>query len=806
MSTLRLAIDGMTCASCASRAERALARLPGVESAFVNLADETAELRGAASAAEAGEALRRAGYTLREETRELAIAGMTCAACAARVERALARAPGVLEAAVNPATDLATLRVAAGTDTAALVAAVERAGFGVADARAEEGSGRAARRAEDLRLAAAALLALPFLAGMVGMALGRDWMPGPWWQLALAAPVQFVLGARFYRAGWAALRAGAGNMDLLVALGTSAAFGLSLWSLLRPLESGLGGAHHHLYFEASVVLIFFVLLGKRLEAGAKREAGRAVRALLELRPRTAVRLEPDGSEREIAAALLRAGERFVVRPGGRVAADAVVVEGAALLDESHLTGESRPAERGPGDAVPAGAIPLDGRLVLRATAVGAETTLARVAELVRRAQAGRAPVQRLVDRVSAALVPVVVALALLTLLGWWLLAGAGIEEAAMHAVAVLVIACPCALGLATPAAILAGTGAAARAGILFRDLDAMERARRIGLVAFDKTGTLTEGRPRLAALHALAMPKPEALRLAAALQQASEHPLARAVLAAHSGPVPPVEGFRALPGLGVRGSVEGLALALGSPRLLGAGADRRPEAREEASRGHTLAWLVEEGTRKPLALFAFADAERAGAKEAVATLRHAGLRVAMLSGDSPEAAGAAAGRIGVKEVAAGVPPEGKAARIGAWQREGLAVAMVGDGVNDAPALAASDLGIAMAGGTEAATEAAAVALLRPDPRLVPAALDIARRTTTAIRQNLGWAFFYNAVGIPIVALGYLSPVLAGGAMALSSLSVVANALRLSQWRPDPFTTPSSLMQKNTLTPKQEGFT
>jgi len=797
MTTLRFAIDGLTCASCATRAEKALARLPGVASAAVNLADETAELRGTATAAEAAEALKRAGYALREETRELAVTGMTCAACAARVERALARAPGVLEAAVNPATELATLRVAAGADTAALVAAVERAGFGVADERAAEESGQAARRAEDVRLAAAAILALPFLAGMAGMALGRDWMPGAWWQLALAAPVQFVLGARFYRAGWAALRAGSGNMDLLVALGTSAAFGLSLWTLLRH-------GDHHLYFEASVVLIFFVLLGKRLEAGAKREAGRAVRALLELRPRTATRLEPDGTEREIPAALLRVGERFVVRPGGRVAADSVVQEGTALLDESHLTGESRPAERGPGDAVPAGAIPLDGRLVLRATAVGAETTLARVAELVRGAQASRAPVQLLVDRVSAVFVPVVVALALLTFAGWRWFAGAGLEEAAMHAVAVLVIACPCALGLATPAAILAGTGAAARAGILFRDLDAMERARRIGLVAFDKTGTLTEGRPRLAALHPFALPAEEALRLAAALQRASEHPLARAVLAAHPGPVPPVEGFRALPGTGVRGAVEGRALALGSARLLGPGADPGPEARAEAAQGRTLAWLVEEKTRRPLALLAFADAERAGAREAVAELRRGGLRVAMLSGDSAEAAGAAAARLGVAEVAAGVPPEGKAARIGAWQREGYTVAMVGDGVNDAPALAAAELGIAMAGGTEAAAEAAAVALLRPEPRLVPAALAIARRTTAAIRQNLAWAFFYNAAAIPIAAFGYLSPVVAGGAMALSSLSVLANALRLSQWRPGSFTTDSGLMQKHTRTAKKEG--
>jgi Cu+-exporting ATPase len=772
---LTLPVTGMTCASCAGRVERALAAVPGVANAHVNLAAEAAEVEGAAPVPVLAQALSRAGYGLREETVELAITGMTCASCASRVERALAAVPGVLEAAVNPASERATLRAIAGLDPAKLVAAVERAGYGVASADAQDGEAKA-RRAEDLRLGAATLLTAPFLLGMIGMLFGADWMPGGWWQLALATPMQFWIGARFYRAGWAALRAGTGNMDLLVAMGTSAAYLLSVWMLLA--------GHPHLFFEAASVVLLFVLLGKRLEARAKREAGSAIRALLDLRPRTARRIEADGAEREVAAALLRVGDRVVVRPGERVPVDGEVVEGQAGLDESALTGESRPTERGPGDRVVTGAISLDGRLVLRATAVGADTTLARVAALVQAAQASRAPVQRLVDRVSAVFVPVVLGIAAATFAGW-LIAGAAAEEAVLHAVAVLVIACPCALGLATPAAIMAGTGAAARAGILIRDMEAVERARAISLVAFDKTGTLTEGRPRLAALHEA---EPGTLRLAAALQAGSEHPLARAVLAAHGGAAPAAD-FRALPGRGVRGTVEGRALALGSGRMLAEmGLDPaalRDAAAQEAAEGRTLSWLAEEGDApRILALLAFEDAPRPTAKAAVDRLQSLRVCVAMISGDAKAAAEAMARRLGITEVAAEVLPADKAGRIAEWQAKGLAVAMVGDGVNDAPALARAQLGIAMGSGTDAAIEAASVTLLRSDPLLVPAALDIARRTHRKIRENLVWAFGYNVATIPMACFGYLSPILAGAAMALSSLSVLANALWLARWTPD----------------------
>jgi Cu+-exporting ATPase len=791
-ATLSLPIEGMSCASCVGRVERALAAVPGVGTVQVNLATERAAVAGTAALPALAEAVARAGYAVPEQRITLGITGMTCASCAGRVERALRRVPGVLDASVNLATETAAIRALAGLDGDALDRAVIAAGYGVAppaggdEAGDAEASRHAATLARQMReLAVAALLTAPFLAGMLGMALGQDWMPQPWVQAALATPVQFWLGARFYRAGWAAIRAGTGNMDLLVALGTSAAWGLSVVMLLRH---GAAHASHHLYFEASAVVILFILAGRALEARAKRATGAAIRALLELRPRTARRLAADGTEQEVGTAALRVGDRIIVRPGERIPADGSVLEGRAGVDESQLTGESRAIEKEPGDKVSTGSIALDGRLVIAIGAVGAETILARVAALVAAAQASRAPVQKLVDRVAAVFVPVIIGIALLTLLGW-LAAGAEAETALLRAVAVLVIACPCALGLATPAAIMAGTGAAARAGILLRDAEAIERAQGVTLVAFDKTGTLTAGRPRLAALHAAAdMPEAEALERAAALQQGSEHPLARAVLDRFAATPPRVDAFRALPGRGVSGLVAGRALLLGSPRALAeSGADPGPlaaAAAAEAASGRTLAWLLETAPApRVLALLAFEDAEKPGAPAAIAGLRAMGLRVAMISGDSAAAAGAIATRLGLDDLAAEVLPAGKAARIALWQREGQRVAMVGDGVNDAPALAAADLGIAMGTGTEVAMQAAGITLLRGDPALVPAAIGIAQATYAKIRQNLAWAFGYNLLGVPLAALGYLSPMLAGAAMALSSVSVLGNALLLTRWRP-----------------------
>ena len=766
--SLTIPVAGMSCAACATRVERALSRLAP---ARVNLLDETATLDGSPPLPDIAAALSRAGYALRLEDREWPVEGMSCATCTARVERALLRSPGVLEARANLATNTVAIRTLAGTDPGLLEAALSRAGYRHAP---EPDAAPRPFGQPEAELLAASLLAAPFLWGMLGMALGRDWMPGPVWQLALAMPLQFVFGWRFYRGAWAALRAGTGNMDLLVALGTSAAFLLSLWRLTE--------AHaHHLYFEASALVILFVLLGKWLEGRAKQATGAAIRALLALRPRTALRLDAGNAEEEIPAALLRPGDRVAIRPGGRVPADGTVEAGEAGADESALSGESRAVHKGPGAALAAGTTVLDGRLVMRVTATGAETALARVAALVAAAQSTRAPVQRLVDRVSAIFVPAVVALAILTLLGW-LAAGAAWQDALLPAVAVLVVACPCALGLATPAAIMAGTGAAARAGILLRDAEAIQRGARLDLVAFDKTGTLTEGQPRLAAIHT---EEAQAIRWAAALQAGSEHPLARATLAAAPGAPLPATGFRALPGRGVRGEVGGRSLLLGSARLLAESGFPDPfgaEAAGEAAQGRTLSWLIEEG-RGVLALLAFEDAPRAGAAEAVAALRARGLRVVMLSGDGHAAASALAARLGITELAAPLLPEDKLARLRAWQGEGLRVAMVGDGINDAPALAQADLGLAMGTGTEVAIAAAPITMLRPDPRLVPAALDVAHRTLWRIRGNLMFAFGYNAAALPLAALGMLNPAIAGSVMAMSSVSVLANAMWLARWRP-----------------------
>jgi Cu+-exporting ATPase len=719
------------------------------------------------------------------EALDLSIAGMTCAGCVSRVERALLAEPGVTEAAVNLATERARV-FGAGLDAGALSEAVKRAGYAaspvIADAPLVDPA--PASRRELWHVAIGAALAAPLLLGMAAHMAGLPVMLPGWVQLALAAPVQFWLGARFYAGAWKALRAGAGNMDLLVALGTSAAFGLSVWSLLL----GDGTA---LYFESAALIIVFVLLGKWLEGRAKGATASALRALLRLHPTTA-RVRRAGVELELPVASLRLGDIVVVRPGERIPVDGLVTEGGAAVDASALTGESLPVDVAPGAAVRAGTIDTDGVLAIEATAIGAETMLARVVRMVEGAQASKAPIQRLVDRVSAVFVPVIVGLAVLTFLGW-LLAGATVATALVNAVSVLVIACPCALGLATPTAIMVGTGAAARAGILIRDAAVLERAHAIRLVAFDKTGTLTEGRPAVVAVAPAEGDSAAVLGLAAALQRGSEHPLARAVLARAEadGLVPPrAERFRALPGRGVSAVVDGRTLLLGNRALLEASgvaaAALATEAAAQEAQGRTVSWLAEAAPHaRLLGLIAFGDAPRATAAAAVRRLHGMHLRTALLTGDSAGAAAAVAGALGIETVEAQLLPADKAAALGRLRAQaGVgAVAMVGDGINDAPALAAADIGIAMAGGTDVAMETAGIALMRPDLGLVADALDVARRTTGKIRQGLFWAFAYNAIGVPLAALGWLSPAVAGAAMALSSVSVLANALLLRRWRP-----------------------
>ena len=723
------------------------------------------------------------------------IRGMTCASCVARVEKTLRAVPGVDEASVNLATEKANVR-GAGLDPAAIVAAIDRAGYEALlldPARAVA----AAPRDETSRLpswwpvAAAALLSLPLVAPMLGQFFGVEWMLPGWLQLLLATPVQFWLGARFYRAGWKALRAGAGNMDLLVALGTSAAYALSLWTLLREGGTAGGGHHAHLYFESSAVVITLVLLGKWLEGRAKGQTVAAIRALESLRATEAL-VRRAGAEVKVALDALRAGDLMVVRPGERVPADGRVVEGSSHLDESLLTGESLPVARRPGERVSGGAVNGEGLLLVEATAVGADSMLSRIIRMVEDAQAAKAPIQRLVDRVSAVFVPVVLLISLLTLVGWGLATGDW-RQALLNAVAVQVIACPCALGLATPTGVMVGTGTAARHGILIKDAAALETAHALQVVAFDKTGTLTEGRPRVVAVEG---PEPRrVLALAWAVQQHSEHPLAKAVAGAARDAglaLAPATGARALPGRGVQARVGAEPVYLGSLRLMRElGVPVEPllaAARRHEADGRTVSWLAAgpEGAVRVHGLLAFGDRIKPGSAAAVAGLRALGIEVVMLTGDNAGSAAAVArelGLAGAGGVRAELLPGDKADAVRALAAGGRRVAMVGDGINDAPALAAADVGIALAGGTDVAMHTAGITLMRGDPLLVLDAIAISRRTYRKIRQNLAWAFVYNLVGIPVAAFGLLNPVLAGAAMALSSVSVVSNALLLRRWSP-----------------------
>ncbi|MDP3139135.1 MAG: heavy metal translocating P-type ATPase [Burkholderiaceae bacterium] len=723
---------------------------------------------------------------------DLGIGGMTCASCVSRVERALKKVPGVHEASVNLATETARIRFEPGEQMQAMLRrAVRDAGYEPRSADdAMQGQGESAW-AGSLPVALALLLALPLVVPMLGDLLGRHWMLAPWVQFALATPVQFILGARFYRGAWHALRARTGNMDLLVAMGTTAGWALSMWLWLRPGADAMV----HLYFEASAVVVALVLLGKWLEARAKRQTTSAIRALHALRPVNVHLVGPEG-ELDVPVAEVLVGDRLSVRPGERVPVDGLLLEGRTQVDESMLTGEPLPLSKEAGASLTGGSINGEGRVLMQVTAVGSETVLSRIIRLVEDAQAAKAPIQRLVDQVSAVFVPVVLLVALITFIGWWW-SGAALDQALIHAVAVMVIACPCALGLATPVAIMAGTGVAARHGILIKDAQALEIAHRVDTVAFDKTGTLTVGRPRLTALS-VATGQDEAALLhdAACLQQGSEHPLGRAVVVAaqeRGMTIEMAQAVRAVPGRGSEGQVGAHQYLMGSLRWsaeLGAQLGSLQQTADTLqSQGATLSALMERTASgvQVLGLFAFGDEPKPGARAALAALRSRGQKLVMISGDNRGAAEAMARRLGLKpeegEVMAEVLPGDKAARIAALRAEGRVVAMVGDGVNDAPALAAADVGIAMGNGTDVAMQAAGITLMRGDPALVAAALDVSRRTVAKIRQNLFWAFAYNVAGIPLAALGYLSPVLAGTAMALSSVSVMANALLLKRWRP-----------------------
>jgi Cu+-exporting ATPase len=719
----------------------------------------------------------------------LDIEGMTCAGCVSRVEKALRSVPGVETAEVNLASRSARVSLLDETAIAGLEEAVANVGYHAERRGHEVGH----HHPEPARLSTAAililalsiLLTLPLIVPMLLGWFGIEAMLPPMVQLLLATPVQFVAGWRFYRPALIAIRHGEFNMDSLVVVGTSAAYGLSLALTLGAADPWSAGGVE-LYFEASAAVITLVLLGRMLEDKARLAAGSALKALATLRPEKA-RVERDGKLETVSLDALQRGEVVIVSPGERFPVDGVVLEGESQADESLLTGESRAVPKGRDDKVVGGSLNGDGRLRVQVTAAGEGTQLDRLMDLVERAQGSKAPVQRLVDRIASVFVPAVLVFSLVTL-GGWLLAGASASEAVINAVSVLVIACPCALGLATPTAIMVGTGLAARHGILIRDAAALEMARKVEVVAFDKTGTLTKGAPQVRSVAvAEGLSEDELLRLTASAQSGSSHPLARAIIAAAEerdlSTVEPQEQ-KVLAGRGLSAQVEDRRLLIGSKRLMTERSiDVSPleqEGKRAEQAGQSLVWVAEEGGPL-LGVMGLGDALRDTAKRGLERLKEQGRSTLMISGDSEEAARGMAEGLALDELRAELLPDQKLEIIEGFSKSGKVIAMVGDGVNDAPALAAADLGIAMGKGTEAAVEAAGITLMREDPRLVADALGLAEATYRKIKQNLFWAFIYNVVGLPLAALGYLNPVFAGAAMALSSVCVVSNSLLLRRF-------------------------
>ncbi|SFW13163.1 heavy metal translocating P-type ATPase [Nitrosovibrio sp. Nv17] len=798
LKRLELPIEGMTCTACATRIEKNLNGLPGVR-AVVNFASETARIEFDETAIPP-EALvhsvERAGFRVAPRSVQLQIDGMTCAACSGRIEKALNRLPGVT-ARVNLATETAHVSLPPGTiGMDALIAAITDAGYGARElgeaGRAEEKARKlAAYHAEFRVFWISAVLTLPLLLQMGPMFWGdhTELLPR-WLQLALATPVQFWVGRRFYVAAWHALRGGGANMDVLVALGTSMAYFFSAAVTLLSLEQ-------HVYFEASAAIITLVLLGKLMEARAKSRTSAAIEALIRLQPATA-RVEREGSIVEIDTHALGVDEIFIVRPGESLPVDGVVIEGVSSVDESMLTGESLPVAKQTGARVYAATLNQHGLLRCRATGVGAHTQLAGIVRLVEEAQGSKAPIQRLADVISGVFVPVVVAISAVTLLlTWWL--GGSLAPALVNAVAVLVIACPCALGLATPTAVMVGMGRGAQAGVLVKNATALEQAEKIQTLVVDKTGTLTEGRPAVTDIvPAAAIAEHTLLRIAASLEQGSEHPLARAVMqrAAALGIRPgAAQDFSAIPGGGVTARVDGVTYLLGSPRLLrehGVAIDGKTVGALQAE-GKTvigLAAVADTGAGAgtgALGYLAIADRLRDTSARAVARLRSMGIDVLMLTGDNAATAAAIAKLAGISRYRAEVLPGDKAAEVARLKAAGRFTGMVGDGVNDAPALAAADIGFAVGAGSAVAIEAADVTLMRDDLMSVADAISLSRATLRKIRQNLFFAFIYNVLGIPLAAMGMLNPVVAGAAMAMSSVSVVGNSLLLKRWWPGSHT-------------------
>jgi Cu+-exporting ATPase len=805
----------MTCAACSTRLERALSKRAGILAASVSLAAERADLEFDPAVIAPGDisnAIEAAGFSVPMSSLDFAIDGMTCASCSSRLERALGKVAGVEDASVNLATEKARITVRQGLVTPErLLEAITKAGFSGTvitspaeqAAERERADARSSQR-DKLLIILSTLLTLPLVGDMVfSLASGGKMALPPLAQMALASLVQVLVGWRFYKGAWASLKGGAGNMDVLVALGTSAAWGLSAWRTIIHFAGPIDAPHPALYFEASAVVLTLVLLGKWLETRAKRGAAASIRALMALRPEVA-HVERDGKIIDLPADAVRLGDRVSIRPGERVPVDGEILSGQSAMDESLLTGESLPVEKGVSDRVIAGSINGNALLTVEADAVGADATLGRLIRMVEDAQASKAPIQHLVDRISAVFVPVILLLATLTFFGWLLFGGtSSLETAIAAAISVIVIACPCALGLATPTAIMVGTGVAARHGILIKNAEALERAHAVQTVVFDKTGTLTEGQPKVTALHLApqaGLDQSRLVALCAAAQRGSEHPLARAILSHAEQTLSPadyiapdaVKQFQALTGRGISAQVDGTPLFIGSRRLMADRSILLPDELDQAAQdlekqGQSVLWLAvsDEAESAPYlaGLIAVADPIKQTAQQAVKDLKEQGLNVVMLTGDNARTARSVADSLGLDDVKAEVLPEDKVEAVKELKNKGKTVAMVGDGVNDAPALAAADVSVAMGTGSDVAMQTASVTLMRGDPALMADAISISRASYRKIQQNLFWAFGYNVIAVPLAMAGALNPMIAGAAMAFSSVSVVSNALLLRRWKP-----------------------
>lgn len=719
----------------------------------------------------------------------LDIKGMTCASCVNRIEKVLKKDEGIISASVNLATEKAKVEFdSSKLDISKVVALISKAGYEAKVSSQKNKESKADElKKEKFLIIISVLLTLPLALPMVFEPFGYHLMPSPWIQLLLATPIQFFIGARFYKLAWGAIKAKTGNMELLVAIGTTSAYGLSLYLLLKNLEHL---EHHapHLYFEGSAVIITLVLLGKYLETKAKQQTSAAIKALQALQPEKA-RVLRNNQEEEVSIESLKLNDLVIVRPGERIPVDGSLKRGATQVNESLITGESLPVEKNENDNVIGGSINGDGLIHVEVTALGAETMLSRIIRMVEDAQAVKAPIQRLVDKVSAYFVPTVLIIALATIVVTALMTG-NWETGIIHGVAVLVIACPCALGLATPTSIMVGTGAAAKAGILIKDAEALEVTHSLTMIAFDKTGTLTEGKPSLSKLYVFDEQENEVLSILATIQNGSEHPLAKAVMEeAKKKQIDygRASSSKALPGRGVESEIEGHKYILGSKRLVTElGLNDSPllsQAKERETLGETVSFLIDVSQNKVIGMVSFNDTIKESARKTIEKLKELGIKTMMLTGDNQGSANLVAKELGIDVVRAEVLPQHKSEVIQEFKRKGEIVGMVGDGINDAPALAAAHVGMAMSTGTDVAMHSAGITLMRGNPLLIPDAISVSRKTYSKIKQNLFWAFIYNVIGIPLAAMGYLSPVVAGAAMALSSVSVVTNSLLLKKWKP-----------------------